>query len=229
MQDIEGGGVELALTSGLSPGAKLRENRLFKIGTLGISFQGELSLEQWRELLKGWKQVRQTWFTGLADLINYGKARFGADKVQEALAQLEFDLADEAKALAIGQLPLALRSSNLTEEHYYVLGKYLDDDEARGKWVTVAVENKLSAYELQRSIEAGSILSGASMREQQGRNSGLLTIQAISLRFKTWEKDIGGEEKILTMPEDSKRALVEELKAPGELYLKLKSQIGQAA
>ena len=217
---------ELALTSGLSPGAKLRENRMLQFSATGIKFNGDLTLEQWREVLGLWKQVRGTYFTGLADIIAYGKTKFGEEIVKDALVQYEFDLADEARALAIGQLPLELRSLSLTEEHYFVLGKKLDDDKERRKWITLVEKHELSAYELEKSIEAGKIVKGATLSDRQGRNSGLLTIQSIAARFDTWEKNVGGEEKILLMDEENKRALFKELEKPGELYLKLKAQLG---
>src|SRR6266481_3730119 len=48
--------VQLALTSGLAPGAKLRENRLFALSPTGVDFKGELTLAQWMEgmLMLSW-------------------------------------------------------------------------------------------------------------------------------------------------------------------------------
>jgi len=217
--------ISLALTTGLSPGAKLRENRMMEFTKTGIRFSGDLTLEQWQETVALWRTVRLTYFTGLADIIAYGKEKFGEEKVKETLAQYEFDLNDELKALSIGQLPLVLRSGALSEEHYYVLGKFLDNDEDRAKWVKLVEENKLTAYELQRSIEAGNVVNGDDLKSKQGRNSGFLTIHSLSARFEVWERNVGGEAAILSMDEINRRALLKELEGPGELYLKLKSQL----
>jgi len=216
--------ISLALTSGLAPGAKLRENRLLKFSPTGIKFEGELTLEQWKELVALWRGVRVAYFTGLADIMAYGKAKFGEDTVKETLAQCDFDLNDELRALAIGQLPLELRTVSLTEEHYFVLGKYVDNDKDRGKWAAAAEKHELSAYELQKSIEAGEVIKGDALKSRQGRNSGFLTIQSLSARFELWERNVGGENAILQMDEPNQRALLKELEGPGELYLKLKSR-----
>ena len=41
--------VHLALTSGLAPGAKLRENRIFTLSATGVEFKGEPTLAQWMD------------------------------------------------------------------------------------------------------------------------------------------------------------------------------------
>ena len=44
--------IQLAVTSGLGIGAKLRENRLFAVSATGLAIKGEVTQEQWAEMMR---------------------------------------------------------------------------------------------------------------------------------------------------------------------------------
>lgn len=222
--------MRLAVTTGLRPGASLRPQRMFEIGRRGIEFLaptegcGAMTLDQYTELLQGWKTVREVWDIGLADILDYGKRRFGQERVEELLAQLHFDLADKLRAYAIGQIPLDLRTDELTSEHLYVLGR-IEDKAERGKWLAICGKEGLTSLELKKSIEGGRVIRSATLNEQQGGRSGLNSIQGVRHWFEDWERKVGGEKKIFEMSLDSRRDLLDELRGPGELYCKLKANL----
>lgn len=217
----------LALVSGLAPGAKLRENRMVEFSPRGLKFRGEMTFEQWKELLGLWRVVKTAYHAGLGDILAYGRERWGEDAVKECLVQYDFDLNDELHALAIGQIPLDLRSQELTPEHYFVLGKCLDNDADRARWQTAAVKHNLTAYELQKSIEAGKVVKGEELKAEQGRNSGILTIQSLVARMDMWHKRVGGEQGILAMPVEAKKQLLHELELPARIYSRLQAELGE--
>lgn len=226
MQNVIG----FAMTSGLTPGGSLRPQRMFEVDSRGVRFlaptqgQGAMTFEHYTELLQGWKTIRETWDIGLADILAYGVARFGQEQVDGLMGQLEFDLADKLRAYAIGQIPLDLRTDELTSEHLYALGR-IEDKGERGKWMALAGKHQLTAVELKKSIIAGEVIRQADLTAQQGGSSGLNTIQGVRHWFEDWERKMGGEQKIFALPTESLRQLLEELRGPGELYCKVKARL----
>lgn len=78
--------VHLALTSGLAPGAKLRENRIFTLSAKGVEFKGEPTLAQWMEgmLMLSWMKtafhdVARRFHRGGAQALPKGDGR-GSDR-----------------------------------------------------------------------------------------------------------------------------------------------------
>jgi hypothetical protein len=180
-------------TLSLSSGQDLR------ITQAGLHIHGEMTLDQWTELLASLQNVRHAYHCALGDAINYGRARFSNEEIAIALEQLEFDLNEVTKAECIGQLTLDFRERNpLSSEHYFVLSKH--DAGIAKKWAAIAVERNLNALELKRSIEAGKVLHSSDIQRFSGQGSGINTIQGVVFRLQSWETSMGGRDKILKLP-----------------------------
>ncbi|MEA3212244.1 MAG: hypothetical protein QOE70_5301 [Chthoniobacter sp.] len=215
--------VELALTQGLAPGAKLRENRLFVLSRTGVEFKGEMTLAQWMEgmLMLSWMKTAYT--VWLADFIKCGRQRFQQETVEEALVQLEFTELDVSRALAIADVPGELRSDYLTSEHYFVLGRSgLDDDQTK-RWAAAAEEHHLSAAQLKDSIAAGEVV------KQTGTpagSRGLPTIQGFRQMFDRWWTQVHTHDPVNRWPKERKLQLFEELRPSVQVGLQLARELG---
>jgi hypothetical protein len=204
----------------------IEKDRLVQIMATGLRFLGDMTFEQWREALAGWKKISSFFHIGLSDFIEYGREKFGEEKVDETLELFDFDMADVMKAHAIGQLPLDLRDAALTAEHYYVLSKSLPGaKKEQGKWAAIAKKDTLSAIELKRSIEAGKVIRQEEIDQQSGRDSGVPNIEGLAMTFQRWTKQIGGEQKILEQPLEWKKKFLEEVHPIVELAQKVESTI----
>jgi len=175
----------------------------------GLQIDGEISYEQWTNLLKTIHSVKSAFHCVLADHINYGREKFGVAQVAIALEQAEFDLADVTRADSIGQLTLNFREKHkLNSEHYFVLSK-IDNDRERERWASIAEREKLSSLELKRSIEAGKILHTSQISANSGQGSGINTIQGAIFKMQQWEREMGGPEKISKLPAPERKALLD--------------------
>ena len=218
--------VELAVVGGLSPGAKLREPRMFRLGMLGVQFAGEMSFEHWQEgmmMLGMWKHASQLW---LADFIAKGRALFGDDKVQETLAQLQFDLHDTTQALAIGELSLLARRQGLTNGHYLALAHAQLSAEQQEYWADIALKHSMTPAQLEKSIAAGAVLPS---REPANRaaGGGIATLHGFRQVFDLWFRKVDeSDEPIDKWSQERKRELWEELKGPVKVGLDLARSLG---
>jgi hypothetical protein len=191
-----------------------------------IEFVGKMSFDQWREALRTWQRATAIFHIGLADIIHYGKQEFGEGKVDETLELFGFDMADVLKAHAIDQLSLDIRDVNLTGEHYYVLAKSLPNaKKEQGRWAAIATKEKLTPGELKASIEKGKVIRQSERENTRGSDSGVPNIEGLSLVFQRWEKQAGGEEKILAQPLEWKQKLLHELHPIVELAEKVKETL----
>lgn len=168
-----------------------------RIGPLGATVLGKLTYERWKTVLLSWRRCNGSWMLVFADLLRYGRERFGDKRVDEALFQMQFDLGDSIKALAIGQIPLGLRTERLTSEHMFVLAKADLTEKERRHWAVVSDKEQLKPRELQKSIEAGKVLKQADIDRISGHNSGIATIQGLSFWFAQWKRKVGGDEGVL--------------------------------
>jgi len=218
--------IELAVVGGLSPGAKLREPRMFRLGALGVQFAGEMSFEHWQEgmaMLGMWKHASQLWLT---DFITKGRSLFGDEKVQETLAQLQFDLHDTTQALAIGELSLLARRPGLTNGHYLALADARLSAEVQEQWADLALKHNMTAAQLEKSIAAGAVLPE---RESASRSAGggIATIHGFRQVFDLWFRKVDqSDEPIDQWSSDRKRELWEELKGPVKVGLDLARSLG---
>lgn len=214
--------VHLALTSGLAPGAKLRENRIFTLSATGVEFKGEPTLAQWMEgmLMLSWMKTASTLW--LADFIECGRKRFQRETVEEALVQLEFTELDVSRALAINDVPRELRSEHLTSEHYFVLGRSGLNDEQSKRWSDLTEEHHLSAAELKESISVGAIVKRGASAEGRG----LPTIQGFRQIFDRWWTQVDTHDPLTGWPKERKLQLFEELRPSVQVGLQLARELG---
>ncbi len=163
----------------------------------GLEFQREITKEQWVDALAFFKGVHETYHLAVADLIRHGQEQFGEEAVAEALEQLEFPQIDFKRSLAISRVPIGLRQNEdgLTAEHFYVVGNVFEEEPTQRRWLKLASENKLTARELRRSIEAGKLVKDNASRTGRG-SAGFVTIENVMNQFQAWEKQVGGDEHI---------------------------------
>jgi hypothetical protein len=206
--------ISLAIVGGLAPGGKLRENRMVEVTPLGLIFRGEMSKDQFFELFALLKRVKDTYHVMLADAVKEAHSRHGAEFTSGALEQLEFEIPDVVRANTIGLAPAHGRNIELTNEHYFVIGKAiaakkLDDTEAAG-WLATAAAEKLTPQELEDSIAAGKVvrIEGGTNR----RTSGIATIEGIVFQAEQWKRKVDPE-VIQTWEPERKRKLLTELQA----------------
>ncbi|MES2923129.1 MAG: hypothetical protein V4819_16350 [Verrucomicrobiota bacterium] len=180
-----------------------------KFTSQGIAIDGEMTLPQWTDFLNTIHSVKDAYHCALADTITYGRDKFGDAEVSLALEQAAFDLNDVIKAGNIAQLSLTFRQTyHLSSEHYFVLSKMTDTAE-QVKWANLAVNNKLTAFELKRSIEAGKLIRTTQIQSTSGQGSGFNTIQGIAFKASQWEKTMGGLDNIIKLPPEQRRSIIE--------------------
>lgn len=193
----------------LSPSIILASGQNIRCTPHGLRIEGQMTYEQWVDLLKTIHSVKSAFHCVLADHINYGREQFGVAQVAIALEQAEFDLADVTKADSIGQLTLDFREKHkLNSEHYFVLSK-IDNKREQERWAAIAERENLSPLELKRSIEAGKILHTSQIAASSGQGSGINTIQGVIFKMQQWEREMGGTEKIAKLPAPERKALLD--------------------
>ena len=194
----------------------LPSGKSFHLTRCGVRIDGELDFTEWRELLASLQAVKHAYHCTLADVIAYGRERFGDADVASSLEQLEFELVDVTKAEAIGMLAYTFREKHhLTSEHYFVLSRVTEPE--RTKWAKIAVKQHLTALELKRSIECGKILRIEDIQAQSGQGTGITTIQGVVFRMQQWEKSMGGPDRILALPIPDRQNLLKLLTPAVEL------------
>lgn len=194
----------LILETTSKPGSPPRRVEL-RMAPMGLVIKEGTDLDEWKLSLASWKRIKEMFHFGLADLLRYGKAKFGEPAVMDALGQFEFEFTDGSKAFAIGQIPLDLRVAELSSEHYYVLGKADLTAKERGRWAALAHQHQLTAYELKLSIENGKLTRQDDVDEVSGKGAGINTIQGISFWFGRWQNQVGGKKTVLGWPEKKKQ------------------------
>jgi hypothetical protein len=218
--------LNFAVTTGLSAGAKLRENRLFKITPMGVTIEGDMSVDQWRELMAMWRTIKTSFHVGLADLVSYGRKHFGEEVVQETMEQLEFDLVDARQAVAISLLPYDCRNLWMKSEHYMVIGDANLTPKEAVKWSGAAMDNSLTPNQLKLSIQAGKILKGGVLDGESGRNSGMANLPGFRQMFDVWWHRTSEANPMEDWTPERQRQVFDELEAPMNLGLKLAHALG---
>ena len=202
----------------------LPSGKSFQFSHYGLRFDGELKYNEWEQIINALHCVKQAYHCSLGDMISYGARKFGDAKVAATLEQMEFEMADVAKATAIGTLAIDFRETHeLSAEHYFVLSKI--EEPARTKWAKLASKNHLSALELKRSVEAGAILRLSQIQSESGQGSGITTIQGVVFKLQQWEKAMGGSAGILSLPPKDRGDLLELLTPAVALAAKLEESL----
>lgn len=189
----------------------------------GMIIGQSMTADQWTSVLTRMRQLQDAYHNNLADLIAYGRREFGTEFVDEKLEQMEFSLTDVARADAIGQLTLDLRTSHpLTSEHYFVLGrKFPADPKAQAKWAALAEEHQLSPLALKRSLDAEGgprLITDKELSDLTGRHSGQPVLQGLHLEVQRWVQAQGGEEKLLKAPLPVRQAFIAEMRPIVAIY-----------
>ena len=194
----------------------------------GLRIKGDLSRDQVVFLFQRLRLVKQTYHMALADVIAYARREHGQEFVDESLEQLHFEFMDVQKADYIGKVPLLTRETyRLDSEVAYVLGqKFPDDTASQERWARLAVEHKLSALSLKRSIDAGRIMTEVRIERESGRDSGIVVINGMfTVGFNRWVKQVGGERKILEMYRETKEEFLAETQPVVELAEKVRQSL----
>lgn len=164
----------------------------------GLDIPETTTLENVKEILRAFKAFETTGALALADLLNFVKQQGWEKEVEQYMAQLEFDLSSVRRALAVNEVPRALRNPKLNSEHYWVVSSMEKDDQT--KWLEKAVKHSLTGFELKRSIEAGKVLKKDQIEMLSGQGSGIVNYHGIISEWKRWEKKVGADTGILSWP-----------------------------
>jgi hypothetical protein len=196
-------------------------NQPVTISDHGAQITKELNFNEWREQVEFFQKAKDHYLNNLSSLFRYGNKKFGAKKVATVLDQLEFNLNDANKALAIATLDEEFKQTHgLTAEHYFILSS-LETEEEREKWAKLSQENNLSALELKKSIANGAVITQQEIEDKLGSGSSILTIQGISFQFNQWQKKNGGEEKLLELSQEKRKRLLEQMEPMLDLAIKI--------
>jgi hypothetical protein len=214
--------VALALTAGLSPGAKLREKQCFTLQPNGVSFHGPLTSERWKQGMRALAWMKRSFHFWLADFINHGRQHLSKEEVEESIVQMEFASFDVDRALAITDYPEAARSEKLTSEHYFVLSRRGVKGDSLVPWIKLAEEHELTPVELDNSIAAGKLVK----RKTAKSTRGIVTIEGFRMTFESWWRRVGKDNPVEKWETDRKREILEELKPAAALGLRLARELG---
>lgn len=211
---------ELSFTV-IEPGQK-PGRAAFKISTEDeIVIPDDLSEEEWCQGLHFFKRSHiklKLWFSGY---LSFGQIKFGKEKVDTALAQLEFDMPMVTQALDIGTVPDEMRFHNLTAEHYIILARADDLTKPKKiKWAKIASEQNLSPLQLKASIAAGEVVSTAGTRQL---TQGIVSIHGIRQELDLWLHRVKGVEGILKMDLPLQQEILNEIEPIAFLYEELKA------
>lgn len=209
--------IELQIVSGETSG-------LFKLNTTtgGVDFSADVSYDQWCEVLRLAKTIKRKAAIMVADCIAYGVPKWGAEKVDSALEQLEFEATMVKAAIAINTVPRTLRFENLDGDHYVELSKAKLDKKTATRWARIASEQRLTPSQLRLSISEGEVVDRAVAKQQ---STGIYTIHGIRQEFDVWARRVGGLEGVKKMDTDHQVEIMEELAAICEFGFELNNHI----
>ncbi len=207
--------IELAIVKGATSGvAALTDTHLI--------LADDTTYEQWFEGLKAIKWYKDKLAIGFADYLAWGRNKFGPEKVDVAIEQLEFELSYVKAADLINMMPEEMRYSNLTGDHYVELAKSDLPAKKKLQWARVASEQDLSPSQLKLSMIEGEVVDRAVARQL---NSGIITVQGIRGEFDMWVRRVGGLEGILAMEHASRLEILGELQPIVELAQGLRETV----
>lgn len=195
------GQIELAVVRGETSG-------VFGFTDTALVLSDDMSFIQWQEVLRTIKWIKRKAAIGLADCIVFGIKKWGADKVDQALEQLEFEATIVKAAVAIKSIPSELRFENLDPDHYVELAKAGLPKAKAIRWARIASEQHLTATQLRFSIVENEVVDKASAKALQ---HGVITVQGIRQHFDIWLHRVGGLNGIMKMDEDHQQEIMGEL------------------
>jgi len=216
------GGVKLEQTelqlAIIDPGRETTE-AAFRLTKTGIVIRDDLTEEEWKDGLKLFYWAQHSLKLGFSQYISFGKAK--GYKVNDALAQLEFDMPTVKIALDLATVPIEMQHENLTAEHYLVLARADDLSKPKKmKWAKIASEQNLTPPQLKASIAAGEVVSTATARQQ---SHGIIGIHGISQEFDIWFRRVGELDGIMKMDKEHQDEILGEIEPIAKLYDQIKA------
>ena len=192
-----------------------------KFAPEGLEIDPDLNFDQWHSLLSIFPKFKAAFHSHLADVLEFGRNKFGEAIVAQTLAQLEFDQIDVKRATAISTLARSTRKPWLNSEHYWVMSQSKMEPEAQAFWASQVVQHRLSPVELRQSIEKGKVITPSLLPDKR---SGIPTIHGWRQIFELWWKDVS--DFIDDWPDDRKAHVLEELREPARLAIRLAKELG---
>ena len=195
----------------MSTSIQLSKENSIQVTSAGAKISPETTQKEWVQAIKSLRSIKEAYLLATADLVRFGKKKFGDEFVDSNMEQMQFDLADANKAIGISNLSYTFRANHkLTAEHHYTLSQLATKPEQE-KWANLATQHNLTPIELKKSIAAGEVLTTKEIATTTGSNSGIRTIEGIVFNFNQWEKNLGGIDSIKQLPEASRRELIKKL------------------
>jgi hypothetical protein len=194
----------------------------FYLTETGIEIDEDISYDQWVKGLKAFKWMQKRVKTAFSEYLDFGKLKFGKEKVDDALGQLEFEMVVVNEAKHIGNVPEAIKDKGLSAEHLVVLGRSNIDDKAKAKWAATAAKEKLTPTQLKASIKEGQVVNVSVARAQ---THGVITLHAVKQEFMIWFNRMGGLDKILALDKDSLKEIKEQLEEMVDLYSYIEAKL----
>lgn len=183
-------------------------SKIIRLTDIGLQIPEDLTFEEWHDLLRSVKWYHKKLTIAFADIIEYGNTKFGQQRVNDSLEQLEFELPLVKAAISINSVPIELRHPELTAEHYIELAKADLPRKDKIKWAELAAKLKLTATQLRISMAAGEVIDTAAAR---ALSTGVITIPGIRQEFDVWLHRIGGYEGVRKLDADTQQEIYEEL------------------
>lgn len=226
IQEAAPASVEIAILGGMTHGGKVRDSRIANITDLGLEIHDGMTRARWRELIFAIKRFKDASDIMLADAIDFGVRKFGADAVKADLAQLEFEMPDIERASRIRLVPRSLRSASLIGGHYAVVADLPEPQQAH--WLRLAVEHRLTPLDLSASIDAGQVVQGGGRRALPAASQGLINLPSIHVSLTRWKKMIDAKYPIDTWERADLEKAVEELAPAAEILSQIKARLAAA-
>jgi len=210
--------IELAIVSGQESGG-------FTITEIEMRLSEDMSFEQWKECVL---QIRRTWKKAhiyMADCIKYGIKKWGREKVDDALVQLELETMLVKAGFTITSVPVQMRFKNLVGDHYVELVRSGISKPQKIRWARIASEQRLTPSQLRFSIVQGEVVDRAATKMLQ---TGVITVQGIRQSFEIWARRVGGIEGVKKMELEDQIEIMEELDAICEFGMLLHDHLVKA-
>jgi|688.fasta_scaffold00471_106 hypothetical protein len=173
---------------------------------------------EWSEYVSGmalFKKLNSDLKLYYSQYVAFGQLKFGAERINACMAQLEFDLDDAKKAVEIASIPEDIRHDNLKAEHYIALSRSGLKKRDMAKWSKIASEQNLTAGQLKVSIQHGEVITETQARQE---NHGTLSLHGISMSVEVWLRRAGGLDALRKKPADERKMLAEQLKLAVDIH-----------
>lgn len=150
--------------------------------------------------------------------VAFGHLKFGKDKVNNCMAQLEFELEDVRKDIEVASIPDEVRQDGLKAEHYTTLARSGLKKPQMAKWAKIAAEKNLTPGQLKASIATGEVVTESQARAQ---NSGILSLHGIAMELEIWLRRAGGLDELRKKPADQRAMLADQIKIACDIHAAL--------